>query len=475
MSALWTSHDIAAATGGRASGAWTVRSADIDSRTLEQDGLFIAMPGTVHDGHAFIKNAQARGAGGYLISDVSALPRSDMPYVVVDDVARALEMLGAAARQRTTARIAAITGSVGKTSVKEVTRMALERFRPDYVHASVKSYNNHVGVPLTLARMPAHVQFALLEMGMNNSGELNMLIKQGRPHVAVITTVASAHLQNFANEEAIADAKAEIFSGIEPGGTAIIPHDNLHYTRLRAAAEKSPAGKIISFGMHEVDADVRIEKLARHSSCSCVTAKINDDILTYKINQPGDHWVSNSLCVLATVQALGGDLAIAGLTLGELSGIDGRGRQISYSIGDEGGSALVFDESYNANPASMIASLNVLRGYAPRGRGKRIAVLGDMKELGCQAEALHRALAGPVIAADVKLVITVGPLMAALASALPKSISVMECDTASAALAVLQAHARPDDLILIKGSNSMGLGKIVTALSTAAASKDKRG
>jgi UDP-N-acetylmuramoyl-tripeptide--D-alanyl-D-alanine ligase len=475
MSALWTSQNIAQATGGRASGSWSVSSADIDSRTIEQGGLFIAMPGTAHDGHKFIASAQARGAGGYLISDTSSLPSADMPYVVVSDVARALDKLGAVARLRTTARIAAITGSVGKTSVKEVTRLSLERFRPHYVHASVKSYNNHVGVPLTLARMPAHVQFGILEMGMNNSGELAVLTKLGRPHVAAITTVASAHLQNFASEQDIAHAKAEIFSGLEPGGTAIIPYDNAHYARLRAAAEKSPAGKIISFGMTGPGADVRIEKLARHSSCSCVTARINDDILTYKINQPGDHWVSNSLCVLATVQALGGDLAIAGLVLGELSGIEGRGRQMSFSIGDDGGSALVFDESYNANPASMMAALSVLGGYQPRGRGKRIAILGDMKELGNQAETLHRNLVEPVLAAEVKLIIAVGPMMAALAAALPKSVSVFQCDTAEEALSVLHAQARENDLILIKGSNSMGLGKIVTALSAAAIQKDDRG
>jgi UDP-N-acetylmuramoyl-tripeptide--D-alanyl-D-alanine ligase len=464
MSALWSAASIAYATGGAAQGNWSVTSADIDSRTVESGGLFIAMPGTAYDGHKFIDRAAARGAAGYLISDTSALSDNSMPHVLVADVPRALEALGQAARARTTAKIAAITGSVGKTSVKEVTRLALERFRPNFVHASVKSYNNHVGVPLTLARMPEHVKFAVLEMGMNNAGEIAALTAQGKPHVAAITTVASAHLQNFKNEAGIADAKGEIFAGLMPGGTAIIPYDNKHYERLYGYAKNSPAGNIISFSLSDKKADVHIEKIARHSSCSCVTARINDELMTYKINQPGDHWISNSLCVLAIVQAMGGDLGLAGLTLGELAGIDGRGKKIQIPTPD-GGTALVFDESYNANPASMAAAFSVLAGYVPRERGRRIAILGDMKELGEKSDQLHLDLAPLIIAADVKVVLVVGPAMTKLAQALPKSIAVELLKSADDALALIKQTIRSDDLLLIKGSNSMGLGKIVTELS----------
>jgi UDP-N-acetylmuramoyl-tripeptide--D-alanyl-D-alanine ligase len=463
MSALWSAASIAYATGGTAQGNWSVTSADIDSRTIEPGGLFIAMPGTAHDGHKFIGVAAARGATGYLISDKSALPDISTPHILVADVPRALELLGQAARMRTSATIAAITGSVGKTTVKEVTRLALERFRPNFVHASVKSYNNHVGVPLTLARMPEHVKFAILEMGMNKAGEIAALTAQAKPHVAAITTVASAHLQNFKNEAGIADAKGEIFAGLMPGGTAIIPYDNKHYERLYAHAKNSPAGNIISFSLSDKKANVHIEKVARHSSCSCVTVRINDELMTYKINQPGDHWISNSLCVLAIVQAMGGDLGLAGLTLGELAGIDGRGKKMQIPTPD-GGTALVFDESYNANPASIAAAFSVLAGYVPRERGRRIAILGDMKELGENSDQLHLDLATLIIAADVKALFVVGPAMAKLARALPKLIAVEVCETAEDALILLKQSMCSDDLVLIKGSNSMGLGKIVTEL-----------
>ncbi len=466
MSALWSATEIAAATGGVAAGTWQINSVDIDSRTIESGGLFIALPGTAHDGHHFLAAAHARGAAACMISDPSALPNPDVPHIRVKNTADALVALGAAARARTSARVAAITGSVGKTSVKEVVRQSLERFRPHFVHASVKSYNNHVGVPLTLARMPAHVKFAVLEMGMNHAGEIAALAAQGQPHVAAITTVAAAHLENFANESGIAAAKAEIFSGIAPGGVAIIPHDNAHYAQLRAAAQASRAGDIVSFGMHSPDADVRVEKIARHATCSCVTARVRSDILTYKINQPGDHWISNSLAILAIVQAMGGDLGLAGLVLAELSGIAGRGQRVEINaLG--GGTALLFDESYNANPASMAAALSVIGGFSPRGRGRRIAILGDMKELGDKSAELHAALAPAIIAADIKTVVCVGPMMAGLKDILPRSISVQTVGSAADALVAAQAIVREDDLVLVKASNSIGLSKVAATLASA--------
>ncbi len=467
MSALWTSADIARATGGVASGDFTVTSADIDSRAVEQGGLFIALKGEATDGHKFLAPAFARGAGAALISDVAALDHAAQPHVRVTDTFLAMQKLAAASRLRSSARIAAVTGSVGKTSVKEATRLALERFRPYQVHASVLSYNNHVGVPLTLVRMPQQTKFAVLEMGMNHAGELTDLAAQGQPHVAAITTVASAHLEFFKNEEAIADAKAEIFSGLNAGGTAIVPADNRHYARLRAAAEKSPAGNIISFGVASQTADVRVEKLVMHANCSCLTARVQKEILTFKINQPGKHWVSNALCVIALVKALGGDLGLAGLALADLHGLDGRGRRESIATQD-GGKALLLDESYNANPASVTAALAVLGGFETRGRGRRIAILGDMKELGDTSEALHCALLPDVISAGVHVLITVGAQMEHLAEAAENQAEVHRAATADAALMIARSLVRKNDIVLVKGSNSMGLKKIAQGLASAA-------
>jgi UDP-N-acetylmuramoyl-tripeptide--D-alanyl-D-alanine ligase len=464
MTPLWTSAAIARATGGIASGDWTVATADIDSRSIESGGLFVALKGEATDGHKFLSGAFSRGAAGALISDKYALPSATLPHVLVDDTFIALQKLADASRLRSKAKIAAITGSAGKTSVKEALRLALERYRPNAVHASVLSYNNHVGVPLTLARMPEHVKYGVLEMGMNHHGELTELVRQGRPHVAAITTIASAHLAYFKNEEAIADAKAEIFSGLEPGGIAILPADSRHYTRLRSAAEKSPAGKIVSFGLDAGDADVRVEKLVTHANCSCLTAKVHDQIMTLKINQPGKHWVTNALCVIALVDALGADLGLAGLALADLHGLDGRGKRLAVETVD-GGKALLLDESYNANPASMAAALAVLGGFEPRGRGRRIAVLADMRELGESSPALHRALFEHVVSAGVQTVFCVGEQMQFLAEELEKAAEVLRHESTEEAFAALHSFLRKDDIVLIKGSNSMGLTKIVRGLS----------
>lgn len=464
MTPLWTSASVAYATGGIASGDWQVTSADIDSRTVEAGGLFIALDGEATNGHQFLDGAFSRGAAAALISDPSALSDPSLPHVLVADTFVALQKLAAASRTRSSANIAVVTGSAGKTSVKEAARLALERYRPGAVHASVLSYNNHVGVPLTLVRMPEHAKFAVLEMGMNHAGELADLSAQGRPHVAAITTIASAHLEFFRNEEAIADAKAEIFSGLVAGGTAILPADSKHYARLRHAAEKSPAGKIVSFGVEAQDADVRVEKLAMHANCSCLTARVHDQVMTFKVNQPGKHWVSNALCVIALVQALEGDLGLAGLALADLHGLDGRGKRISIATPD-GGSALLLDESYNANPASVAAALAVLGGFETRARGRRIAVLADMKELGITTADLHAGLAADVILAGAHVVICVGGQMRHLADALGSALEVHQCDSAADALAFVQKQLRKDDIILVKGSNSMGLGKVVQGLA----------
>ena len=453
MSALWTSDEIAAATGGTASASFEVRGVTFDSREVEPGFLFVAMPGTVNDGHQFVAQAFGQGAAGALVSKPA-----QGPHVLVDDVPTALEALGRAARERVNATIIGITGSVGKTSTKEALYAALDRCRPGRVHRSVKSYNNHTGVPLSLARMPRDSAFAVLEMGMNNAGEIAALTRQVRPHVAVITAIAPAHIENLGSMEAIADAKGEIFEGLEPGGTAIIPNDSPYRDRLLRAARRH-AEHIISFGGGDADIHAK-HAVTADGGGSLITAALLDSDLTFTISQRGDHWVSNALAVLAAVEAVGADLAVAGLALADMGGLKGRGERHLIRLG--GGEALLIDESYNANPASMAATLKSLGAEAVSGR--RIAVLGPMRELGEHGPALHAGLAEPVRNANVDVAILVGEDMRPLADALGGDIEVTLVDSVDAATDALLATVRPGDAVLVKASNSIGLAKLVDAV-----------
>ena len=361
-----------------------------------------------------------------------------------------------------------MTGSVGKTGVKEALFAALDRSSRGLAHRSVKSYNNHVGVPLSLARMPARAKFGTFEMGLNHAGEIAALTAQVRPHVAVITTIAPAHIENLGSEEAIADAKAEIFGGLEPGGVAIIPADSPHYGRLKEAAERH-AGAVVSFG-RAAHADVRLlDAVAAVGGGSLVTADLGDRRLCYTIASPGEHWVTNSLAVMAAVRAAGGDLGAAGLALAEMEGLKGRGARVE--IAAKGGKALLIDESYNANPASMRATLAQL-GQTRASR--RIAVLGAMKELGDFGPGLHAALVEPLLSAGVDYAVLVGDEMTALADELGKSgggllgkpLRFAHCRTpAEAEIALAEYGVESGDAILVKGSNSVGLGILVAALT----------
>jgi UDP-N-acetylmuramoyl-tripeptide--D-alanyl-D-alanine ligase len=462
MTPLWFAADIAAATGGIASGSWIVSGAHIDSRDCSDGSLFFALKGEATDGHRFLKSAFDHGASAAIVSDVSALDSPSRNYVLVKDTTEALYALAKAARARTQAKIIAVTGSVGKTGVKEALRLSLERYRPNEVHASIKSFNNHVGVPLTMVRMPAAMRFGVFEMGMNHSGELTALSALSQPHVAIITTVASAHRTYFNSEEDIADAKGEICSGVVAGGTIILNADNVHFARLRKIAEKSRAGRILSFG-HAANTDVRLLEMVLQPTSSTVTADIAGERMMFKVGQPGAHWVSNALAVLAGVKAVDGDLALAGLSLAEMTGLAGRGRRVAINTSD-GGEALLLDESYNANPASMVAALAVLGGLELKGQGRRIAMLADMKEMGADSRALHAGLANAVQAAGVSHVICLGDDIQALAAALPANITRMVVANSTSASEALDSLLRSDDLLLIKGSNSMGLGKVVDRL-----------
>ena len=455
---LWTSAEIAAATGGTASTDFTATGVTFDSREVGPGDLFVAMKGETSDGHKVLDQSSERGASGAVVSVTTP-----HPHVLVADTMAALEDLARAARARTAARIIGVTGSVGKTSTKEALFAALDRSAPGATHRSVKSYNNHTGVPLSLARMPASTRFGVFEMGMNHAGELAHLTTLVRPHVAMVTAIAPAHTAFFPDESAIADAKGEIFSGLEPGGTAIIPFDSPHRDRLIAAA-RPYAAHIVTFGLEE-GADVQaIETMRSADGGTFVTArfggKTGDRELSFTVSQPGMHWVSNALALLAAVDAVGGDLAMAGLALGELGGLAGRGARLVVPVA--GGTALVIDESYNANPSSMRATLAVL---AAEKAMRKLAVLGEMRELGDASDAYHAALASPVIEAGVEQVILVGEAMAALANALEGRVEFVHVADAAAARDRLLAILAPGDAVLIKGSNGVGLAKLVAGLT----------
>ena len=457
MTPLWTFEELLAATGGTPAGHFDVHGVAFDSREIGAGDLFFALKGAATDGHRFIETAFANGAAGAIVSQ--PVP---FPHILVSDTMQALEALGHASRARTKAKIIGVTGSAGKTGTKEALYAALDRYSRGRAHRSVKSYNNHVGVPLSLARMPADCDFGVFEMGMNHAGEMRALSKIVRPDVAIITTIAPAHIEFFKDEGGIADAKAEIFEGLVEGGTAILPADNWHYPRLRAAAEKY-TGNIMSFGF-SADADVRVVDHMPAEGGTLITAKVRENMLSFTLSQPGEHWIGNSMAVLAAVSAAGGDLASAGLAMAEMGGLAGRGARHSIRIGD--GMGVLIDESYNANPASMLATIGQL-GQASGGR--RIAVLGSMKELGAKSAEYHRALAAPLAAAKVDFALLVGQEMEILAEELKAGVegpaNFAHCATAQEALALLQNYLCASDTILVKGSNSMGLSSIVSALT----------
>ena len=456
MSQLWTSEEIAAATNGVVDGAFSASGVTFDSREVIGGELFIALRGETTDGHRFVPMAQERGAAGFLVAD-----RVDAPHVRVADTMAALEALGGASRGRSDAKIIGVTGSVGKTSVKEALRLSLERFAPDRTHASVKSYNNHTGVPLSLARMPRDSRFGVFEMGMNHAGELAHLTRLVRPHVAVVTWIASAHRQFFASDEAIADAKGEIFQGLEPGGVAVIPFDSPHRDRLIGHAEPH-AARIVTFGEGE-GADVRALRFSLQPDCTTATADVMGETLTFKIGMAGRHWLNNALAVLGSVKVAGGDLGLAGLARAELKGLPGRGRRLR--IPRDGATAVLIDESYNANPASMAAALAVLGEVAPRDKGRRMAVLGAMRELGDESDRFHADLAPILLKAGVQRAILVGREMEPLAEALRRQLKVDCVADADSAIAIVDRELKGDDVLLVKGSNSVGLGRLVAHLN----------
>ena len=459
---LWTSEDVRAATGGHESTPWVAHGVSIDSRTTVAGDLFVALKGPRFDGHDYVADALAAGAAAAMVARAPENAPPGVPLVTVGDTQSGLEDLATRARARTEARVVAVTGSAGKTGTKEALRLALAESGP--VHASAASHNNKWGVPLSLARMPAASAYGVFEIGMNRAGEIAPLSRFARPHVAIVTTVEAAHLEFFPSVERIADAKAEIFEGLEPGGTAILNRDNALYKRLAAAA-RAHGARVVGFGS-DPGSDARLEKHALLDTCSTVSARIGGEKVTYKVGVPGRHWVLNSLAVLAAVVALGADLGRAALAMARVDAGPGRGRRTRVGIAD--GAFQVIDESYNANPASARAAIEVLGATDAPGRGRRIAVLGDMLELGPEARRLHEGLATAVEESGVDVVFTVGDLSRALQDALPRRYRGGHADDAQGAADEVVRMVKPGDTVLVKGSQAVGMAVVVDALEALA-------
>ncbi|WP_024508349.1 UDP-N-acetylmuramoylalanyl-D-glutamyl-2,6-diaminopimelate--D-alanyl-D-alanine ligase [Bradyrhizobium sp. ARR65] len=459
---LWTSKEMAEAMHAGRCGALpdAVTGLSIDSRTIQPGEAYFAIKGDVHDGHDFVEAALRAGAALAVVETAQAGEfASDAPLLVVEDVLEGLGELARAARARLAGQVIAVTGSVGKTSTKEALRHVLSA--QGATHASVASFNNHWGVPLSVARCPADTRFAVFEIGMNHPGEIEPLVKMVRPHLAIITTVEPVHLEFFSGLEAIADAKAEIFAGLEPGGAVVLNRDNSQFERLSRRARERDISRIVSFGA-DANADARLLDLSLHATCSAVHASILGHDVTYKLGMPGRHMALNSLAVLAGSSLAGADLALAALSLSNLVPAAGRGVRRALELGN--GEATLIDESYNANPASMAAALNVLAQADVGAQGRRIAVLGDMLELGPAGPELHRGLADVVKTNRIDLVYCCGPLMRNLWDALSPAKRGGYAENSASLESQVVAAIRAGDAIMIKGSLGSKMKAIVNAL-----------
>jgi UDP-N-acetylmuramoyl-tripeptide--D-alanyl-D-alanine ligase len=437
-----------------------VTGLSIDSRTVAPGEAYFAIKGDVHDGHEFVMAALKAGAALAVVASdqVEKFP-DNAPLLVVEDVLAGLVELAHAARARLGGQVIAVTGSVGKTSTKEALRRVFGA--QGETHASAASFNNHWGVPLSLARCPETARFAIFEIGMNHAGEIRSLVKMVRPHIALITTVEPVHLEFFAGIEAIADAKAEIFEGVEPGGAVVLNRDNSQFARLQQRARELGLSRIVSFGTNE-KSDARLLDVALHPSCSAVHANIVGHEVTYKLGVPGHHMAMNSLAVLVAASLADADLALAALSLSQIEPAAGRGVRRRLVLAD--GEATLIDESYNANPASMTAALSVLGRTALGPHGRRIAVLGDMLELGPTSASLHGGLNEAIKANQIDVVYCCGPLMRNLWDVLSTGKRGGYANDAAGLESQLVAAIRAGDAIMVKGSLGSRMKTIVDAL-----------
>lgn len=463
MSLLWTSEELVGATGGRPLGDMRdgVTGISIDSRTLEPGEAFFAIKGEKFDGHDFATAAMKAGAGLLVVSEskLPALGRLSMPKIVVPEVLAALEDLGRAARARSRAKVIAITGSAGKTTTKEMLRHALGA--AGTVHAAARSFNNHWGVPLTLARLPKDADYAIFEIGMNHPGEIRPLAALVRPQVAIVTLIAAAHLGHFKNLGEIARAKAEIFEGVERGGHALINRDDQRWKILSKLASEAGVKNIWGFGEH-ARAQFKLTRCSLNPDGSTITAKIAGQELAAEIGAPGRHMVQNALAVMGAAHLVGADLAKVLPALADIVPEEGRGRRHKLTHPD--GAITLIDESYNANPASMKAALGLLDTTPVTGKGRRIAVLGDMLELGEQSARLHGELADLIAETSTDIVFLAGEEMKALADKLPSDVRAEYRPRVGEIEPLLLDEVGPGDAVMIKSSNGVGFSRLVDAL-----------
>lgn len=464
---LWTRDDAVAATGGASPTDWTATGVSIDTRSLRPGDLFVALTAE-RDGHDFVAAALEKGAAAALVSRRPEGVPDDAPLLVVPDVLEALRGLARAARARFGGRVVAVTGSVGKTGSKEMLRTALAT--QGRVHAAEKSFNNHWGVPLTLARLPADADFAVIEIGMNAPGEIEPLARLARPHVAMVTTVAAVHLAAFRDIRGIAREKAAIFAGLEPGGTAILNRDIDTYPILLAAARRAGA-RCVRFG-RTGRPEFRLVDAKLGPSATCADARAHGHAFFFRLGAPGRHLAMNALGVLAAVEALGGDIARAALGLAQWRAPEGRGARWTVRLGPDGldGAITLIDESYNANPAAMTAALEVFAGERPEdgfgrvSRGRRVAFLGDMLELGPAEREMHARLAGVPALAAVTTVHCAGPRMRALYDALAPVQRGEWFETAAEMAARAGRLVDAGDIAMVKGSLGSRVGQVVEAI-----------
>lgn len=463
---LWESDALIASINGRPVGNMPegITGISIDTRTLKKGDAYFAIKGDVHDGHKFVSAAMRAGAGIAIVAEekLVALGHITGPMIVVRDVLEAMRNLGEAARARTKAQIIAVTGSVGKTTTKEMLRTALSA--SGKVHASVASFNNHWGVPLTMARMPQDTRFGIFEIGMNHPGEIRPLVKLVRPHIAIINNVAAAHLGAFKNLDEIAKAKAEIFEGVVDGGYALINKDDSRASVLAKLASEAGIEHLRTFG-EKRGSDFWMKSADYQAEGTLIVARIGGKELQVTVNAAGKHLAQNTMAVLGIASLAGADMEKTIAAIATIEPESGRGKR--HYLKNKHGNFTLIDESYNANPASMVAALEVLKSAKPGARGKRIAVLGDMLELGKTSEKLHLELA--VIIEDLKIdkVYTVGKLIDVLGEEIGSKKHVGHYATWEKAKTALVKNLRSGDVVMLKASNGLGFAKLVSALNKA--------
>jgi len=447
--ALWSEAELTGTLGAPSAPLRArVDGVSIDTRTLQAGDLFFAIKGEVHDGHDHVARAFEAGAAAAVIAKARGrdLAAHEATFAV-ENTLSALGRLGRAARARSGARIVAVTGSVGKTSAKEMLRVALAKAGP--THASAASYNNHWGVPLTLSRMPANAAFGVIEIGMNHAGEITPLVAMARPHVALVTTIAPVHIEHLGSIEGIAEAKAEIFLGLEPDGTAILDRDAPQFARLERSA-RARGARVLSFGA-DAQCDARLLDLAEEDGGTRIRARVLEREIAFALGAPGVHMAQNALGVL-----------LAAAALAEFTPQKGRGER--FTLQSPSGPVTIIDESYNANPASMRAALALLGAARPGARGRRIAVIGDMLELGPGGAEMHAALAGILSENRVDLLFGAGPLTRALFDAAPAPMRAAWAERSRDILSELAKALRGGDVVMVKGSNGSLMGPVVAGL-----------